>query len=209
MENKNILLFPGGFKPFHDGHLSILESHISNIDKIHINNVYIIISPKSRDNIIADTTLWFLNNIKKNLIDYYKVDFNIEISEFPSPIRRCYDMVNKDDLFDKFCLVTSNKDNDLQRKIDFVNSYQYIGKYYDLTKGEQTIMINANIKPEKFKRNDEYDNENISSTILRQDLKNEDYESFKTGYYKMLKNKIININILNEYYKLLLKYTNL
>ena len=204
MKYKNILLFPGGFKPFHDGHLSILESHISNIDKIHINDIHIIISPKSRDNITAETTLWFLNKIKQNLINYYNVNFNIEISDMPSPIRKCYDMVNNSDFYDKFCLVTSNKDNDLKRKIEFVNNYQYTGKYYDILKGEKTIMINADIKPVKFQnRNDKFNNENISSTILRNDINNKDYESFKTGYYKMLQHDIININVLQNYFQLL------
>lgn len=198
---KNILLFPGGFKPFHDGHLSILESHISNIDNIFINDVYIIISPKARDNITADTTLWFLNKIKQNLINYYNINFNINISDISSPIRKCYDIVNNSNKFDKFCLVTSDKDNDLKRKIEFVKNYQYSGKYYDILKGEKSIMINADIEPVKFKnRTDNYNNENISSSILRIDINNKDYRSFKTGYYKMLKNNIINKNILHEYF---------
>lgn len=202
---QNILLFPGGFKPFHDGHLSILESHISNIDNVHINKVYIIISPKSRDDINADTTLWFLNTIKNNLINYYSVEFDIDISDVPSPIRKCYDIVNNSDFQDKFCLVTSNKDNDLKRKIEFVNNYQYTGKYYDIIKGEKSIMINADIEPIKFQnRTDEYDNENISSTILRNDINNKDYESFKTGYYKMLNSNLVSEPVLFNYYKKLI-----
>lgn len=202
---QNILLFPGGFKPFHDGHLSILESHISNIDNVHINKVYIIISPKSRDDINADTTLWFLNTIKNNLINYYSVEFDIDISDVPSPIRKCYDIVNNSDFQDKFCLVTSNKDNDLKRKIEFVNNYQYTGKYYDIIKGEKSIMINADIEPIKFQnRTDEYDNENISSTILRNDINNKDYKSFKTGYYKMLNSNLVSEPVLFNYYKKLI-----
>ena len=198
---QNILLFPGGFKPFHDGHLSILESHISNIDNVHINKVYIIISPKSRDDINADTTLWFLNTIKNNLINYYSVEFDIDISDVPSPIRKCYDIVNNSDFQDKFCLVTSNKDNDLKRKIEFVNNYQYTGKYYDIIKGEKSIMINADIEPIKFQnRTDEYDNENISSTILRNDINNKDYKSFKTGYYKMLNSNVVSEPVLLNYF---------
>ena len=142
--------------------------------------------------------------IKQNLINYYDVNFNIEISDMSSPIRKCYDIVNNSDFYDKFCLVTSNKDNDLKRKIEFVNNYQYTGKYYDVLKGEKSIMINADIEPIKFQnRNDEYDSENISSTILRNDINNKDYESFKTGYYKMLKHDIININVLQDYFELL------
>ena len=205
MKNNNILLFPGGFKPFHDGHLSILESHIFNIDKIHIDNVIILISPKPRENITAETTLWFLNKIKNNLINYYNVDFNIEISNFPSPIRKCYDIVNNSDFYDKFCLVTSDKDNDLKRKIEFFNNYQYTGKYYNILNAEKTIMINADITPVKFKeRDDEYNNEFISSTIIRKDISDNNYNNFKTAYYKMINNYIITDKILFDYYNKLI-----
>ena len=78
--SKNILLFPGGFKPFHDGHLSILKSHIFNIDNVHIDEVRIYISSKNRDNITADSSLWFLNNIKDKLSELYNVNINVGIS---------------------------------------------------------------------------------------------------------------------------------
>ena len=200
--NKNILLFPGGFKPFHDGHLSILKSHIFNIDNVHIDEVRIYISSKNRDNITADSSLWFLNNIKDKLSELYNVNINVCISEYPAPIRKCYNDVGSSINDEKFCLVTSNKGNDIKRKDEFVQLYSENGKYYDSTKGVKTIYINANIEPVHYiNRKDEYNNECVSSTIIRHDIYNHNYDMFKTAYINMLSNNILNEKILKKYYE--------
>lgn len=200
--SKNILLFPGGFKPFHDGHLSILKSHIFNIDNVHIDEVRIYISSKNRDNITADSSLWFLNNIKDKLSELYNVNINVGISEYPAPIRKCYNDVGSSINDEKFCLVTSNKGNDIKRKDEFIQLYSENGKYYDSTKGVKTIYINANIEPVYYiNRNDEYNNECVSSTIIRNDIYNHNYDMFKTAYINMLSNNILNEKILKKYYE--------
>lgn len=200
--SKNILLFPGGFKPFHDGHLSILKSHIFNIDNVHIDEVRIYISSKNRDNITADSSLWFLNNIKDKLNELYNVNINVCISEYPAPIRKCYNDVGSSINDEKFCLVTSNKGNDIKRKDEFVQLYSENGKYYDSTKGVKTIYINANIEPVHYiSREDEYNNECVSSTIIRHDIYNHNYDMFKTAYINMLSNNILNEKILKKYYE--------
>ena len=200
--SKNILLFPGGFKPVHDGHLSILESHISNIDNVHIDEVRVYISPKDRDCITADTSLWFFNKIKDNLSDFYNVDIITAISDIPSPVGKCYNDVSTCLTLDKFCMVSSNKDSDIVRKSDFVNTYRVGGRKYDSSKGEQTVYINANIEPVHYiNRNDEYNNECVSSTIIRNDIYNHNYDMFKTAYINMLSNNILNEKILKKYYE--------
>ena len=200
--SKNILLFPGGFKPFHDGHLSILKSHIFNIDNVHIDEVRIYISSKNRDNITANSSLWFLNNIKDKLNELYNVNINVCISEYPAPIRKCYNDVGSSINDEKFCLVTSNKGNDIKRKDEFVQLYSENGKYYDSTKGVKTIYINANIEPVHYiNREDEYNNEFVSSTIIRHDIYNHNYDMFKTAYINMLSNNILNEKILKKYYE--------
>lgn len=200
--SKNILLFPGGFKPFHDGHLSILKSHIFNIDNVHIDEVRIYISSKNRDNITANSSLWFLNNIKDKLSELYNVNINVCISEYPAPIRKCYNDVGSSINDEKFCLVTSNKGNDIKRKDEFVQLYSENGKYYDSTKGVKTIYINANIEPVHYiNRKDEYNNECVSSTIIRHDIYNHNYDMFKTAYINMLSNNILNEKILKKYYE--------
>ena len=203
--SKNILLFPGGFKPFHDGHLSILKSHIFNIDNVHTDEVRIYISSKNRDNITANSSLWFLNNIKDKLSELYNVNINVCISEYPAPIRKCYNDVGSSINDEKFCLVTSNKGNDIKRKDEFVQLYSENGKYYDSTKGVKTIYINANIEPVHYiNRKDEYNNECVSSTIIRHDIYNHNYDMFKTAYINMLSNNILDEKILKKYYEKLI-----
>lgn len=120
--NKKILLFPGGFKPFHDGHLSILKSHIFNIDNVHIDEVRIYVSYKNRDTITAESTLWFLNNIKNNLSNLYNTNIIPEISNIPSPIGKCYCDVSTNNTNDLFCLVSSDKGNDINSQRLFHNN---------------------------------------------------------------------------------------
>ena len=204
--SKNILLFPGGFKPVHDGHLSILESHISNIDNVHIDEARVYISPKDRDCITADTSLWFFNEIKDNLSDFYNVDIITAISDIPSPVGKCYNDVSTCLTLDKFCMVSSNKDTDIIRKGDFVNTYHVGGRKYDSSKGEQTVYINADIEPVHYEnRIDEFNGLSVSSTIVRQDIRNRNFEMFMTAYKRMLSSNILSINILEDYYNKLIK----
>lgn len=207
--SKTILLFPGGFKPFHDGHLSILESHIFNIDKVFIDEVHLYISYKNRDNITADSSLWFLNNIKSKLNKFYNTNIIPQISDIPSPIGKCYNDVSSNLNNDKFCIVSSNKGNDIERKKSFVNSYAIGGKYYKEDKGEQTVFINANIEPTYYTdRYDEFNNNPISSTIVRKDIDEQNYKNFRTSYEYMLSNNIVDEELLQEYYKKLIKLNN-
>ena len=179
-----------------------MKSHIFNIDNVHIDEVRIYISSKNRDNITADSSLWFLNNIKDKLSELYNVNINVGISEYPAPIRKCYNDVGSSINDEKFCLVTSNKGNDIKRKDEFVQLYSENGKYYDSTKGVKTIYINANIEPLHYiNRDDEYNNECVSSTIIRHDIYNHNYDMFKTAYINMLSNNILNEKILKKYYE--------
>ena len=200
------LLFPGGMKPFHDGHLRIIESYLKNSIN-SINEVYIIISKKNREGITANSTLFFLNKIKNNIENLYKIKLNIQISESPSPITLCYKIVGNSDNDNIFCLVSSNKDND-KREQNFINDWTKNGKYYKNI--EKVFKINANIEPILYQnRKDQFNNTPISSTIIRNDLYNKNYENFKFSYFYMLNNNLLNEDILKEYYDILIKEYNL
>ena len=68
--------------------------------------------------------------------------------------------------------------------------------------GVKTIYINANIEPVHYiNRKDEYNNECVSSTIIRHDIYNHNYDMFKTAYINMLSNNILNEKILKKYYE--------
>ena len=206
----NVLLFPGGFKPFHDGHLSILESHIYNLDNIPINEVKIYISNKGRDFIPdAELTYDFLDSIKNNLEDEYNVKFSIEICDNVTPIRKCYitaGNIEEDMCHNVYGLVSSNKDNDIIRKRDFADAYSKNGKYYNESIGERTIFINTNVEPSLYLlRNDDLIDTPISSTIVRKDIKNNDFYNFSCDYTYMLYKRFIIRDELKMYFDILRK----
>lgn len=201
MNNKNILLFPGGFKPFHDGHLSILKAHIFNMDNVRIDEARIYVSKKDRDIISANSTIWFLSQIYENIMSAYDINLCFMIPDFPSPIRQCYIDVGSD-TSSKFALVASTKENDYQRSIDFANAYNETGKYYIPELGPRCFTLNVNIEPLVFRTRTDYNNgDPVSSTILRTDIKNNDFENFVSGYTNMLNEKIVNMEILKLYFK--------
>lgn len=198
----NVLLFPGGFKPFHDGHLGILEAHINNLDNIPIDEVRIYISQKGRDFIPdAMQTLLFLTEIRHNLEKVYNVKIRVAISNYVSPIRQCY--IDAGDIEDNnlYALVSSNKDNDIARKKDFGAAFAKGGKYYNPEVGEKTMYLDTELNPIRYTfRDDSLNDEIISSTIIRSDIKRDDYYNFKCGYMNMLTKGIVTKQQLDEYY---------
>lgn len=201
---KNILLFPGGFKPFHDGHLSILKSHIFNMDNVRIDEARIYVSKKDRDTISAADTIWFLSEIYENIMSAYNINMSFMVPDFPSPIRQCYIDVGADSE-SIFALVASNKENDYQRALDFAKVYNEGGKYYIPEIGNRCFTLNVDIKPITFNTRTDYNNgEPISSTILRNDIQQNDFENFMSGYTNMLNEGIVNIETLKLYFKRLL-----
>jgi len=204
----NILLFPGGFKPFHDGHLKILESHINNLDNVHIDEARIYISQKGRDFIPdAIQTLLFLTDIKPNLEKLYNIKLRFIISSTVSPIRQCYiDAGNTED-DNMYALVSSNKGNDIIRAKDFGKSFAKGGKYYSPEIGEKTMFLNTELNPARYTfRDDSLNNEIISSTIVREDIKNDDYFNFKCAYLDMLTKGLVSKKQLDDYYHALRFY---
>lgn len=206
----NILLFPGGFKPFHDGHLGILCSHIFNLDKIHIDEVKILISKKGRDFIPdATDTYNFLMVIKPNIEKAWNIKVSVEICDVLSPIRKCYMLAGDPDNHDMYSLVSSDKDDDIIRKKDFGAAFAIGGKYYNPEVGEKTMYINTSVVPVQYRLRDDFLNyENISSTIVRSDIKSNDFYNFKCAYSYMLSNGLVTKEILKEYFNSLRMYVS-
>lgn len=193
LDNKRILLYPGGFKPFHDGHLLLLENVLQHNNELNIDKVYIITSDTNRDNItykyifpIISDCINYLNNKYPDITFEYKFTGNV------SPIRYCYNLINEscDEIF---AILSSNKSKeDKNRNNTLYNQYIVGGKYnknkwdFDKVFEIPDEYINA------YKTNDKV----ISATDLRQYIKDNTYNDFKFGYTYMLNNNIIDENIL-------------
>ena len=189
---KNIILYPGGFKPPHIGHLTLANKFADNCDEL-----IIFIGSKPREEISQDMSynIWTILPVKKNIkiiksvkntpyIDLY--DYVFSLNE-PTKVTLAYSSKEDDNLCGKFinsvnkCKITPTKD----------------GK-----------LINENVIPDKIlfdcpitysNRTDEYNDQPISATILRNDLRNNDFENFKTNYIGLSDNIIEQIYLLLKY----------
>jgi len=172
--NNITVFYPGAFKCMHSGHISVINTYIQNPS---VKCIKIIISNKDRDGIDVNTAF----NVAK-LLNFSK-KIQIVKSSSPSPIGYVYDyIINRKR--GNFALACIEKDNDNLRAINFYKEFNDNGKYKErLSKNVHVINLPIIISPKKYHhRNDENDNKPISSKFLRDDLKNDDYENFKTNY---------------------------
>lgn len=191
MQHK-ILLYPGGFKPFHDGHLKLLLSAIENND---IDEVYIITSEHARDNISAKSVFDnIIYAVKYKLLHQYNHSISLKyIVTKGSPIGECYNIINNDTTYAIYTVLCSNKsDIDESRNNKFYEEYK-VGGIYNKDKWDYDKVFKLNIPnlPVTLFQNrcDQYDNTAISASVLRHDIYNVDWERFITGYRYMLLNR--------------------
>lgn len=185
MNNIHILV-PGSFKPMHAGHINLIKSYSNDCN---VSHVHILIGPGIRDNINQkisyDIAKRLLRNIRKVRI--------IQVVE-NSPILTCYNIVNStpNTIFSMAC---SDKGHDYKRVTKLENDYSINGKYFNQKpKDTYVISYNCDIKPLVYSgRNDGYNNTAISSTILRKDVLNNDFDNFKTNYPGFDINTILSI----------------
>ena len=202
---KLVVLYPGAMKPFHDGHLSLLESYISNNDNIIPDTVHIIISPSERSGIKAVTTEKFIKSIDFSKINK-KCSIEIQVAQ-ANPIVACYAICGHcEDPDVRFVLASSEKGDDTNRIEYFKSLFSEGGKYYNENFPERVININVNQKPLIYKtRTDAYNHKPISSTVVRYDVVNRDFNNFKAAYENMLSRELITVYALYDYYTELCK----
>lgn len=192
-------LYPGAFKPFHDGHYMLLKRYIETYKNDNDTYFMVIVSSTPREFITIDKSIEFITNIVENKLAYN----SIVVFPDANPMRACYTIVGQSILHafnkDTYTIITSTKGNDNIRFEDFYNSYNEGGKYYS--------GINKVFKPENITLDPILlDNEtSINATTLRNYIKENDYESFKTGYKHMLNDGIISENDLKLYFETLKK----
>lgn len=192
------ILYPGGLKPFHDGHFSLLERCVSNSEKI--NKLHIIISPFEREGIDAISTLNFIKKLKINK----DIEILPQIST-GNPMLACYSICGHcNNIYTKFSLLSSNKGDDAKRVKYFKSLFNEGGKYYNNI-DNKVIDFNIDINPILyFNRTDNYNNMPISASIIRKDLKNKDFKNFLAGYSYMLSKNYITLTDIEDYYNILI-----
>lgn len=190
-------LYPGAFKPFHDGHYMLLKRYIETYKNDDDSYFMIIVSSTSREFITIDKSIEFITNIVETKL----VSKNVIVYPDANPMRACYTLVGQSILHgfnkDVYTIISSSKGNDNKRFEDFYNSYNEGGKYYS--------GINKIFKPNDIILEPVLlDNGTpINATTLRNYIKENDYDSFKTGYKYMLSDRVISENELKVYFNAL------
>lgn len=189
MKDVNVL-FIGSFSPIHDGHVYLIDQYAKE------NNVNVIISKLPREGISSKSTYDFFKKIFKN-----NKKIEIEISEENSPMTYAINKVINAKT-GTYALASSTKKGDEDRSIDFKNKF----KDKKLNKGVNVVKLNIDSTPLKFyNRNDQFNDKPISSRIIRNDIRKNDFENFIKGYEYIMKNHNISSDDIKKYYEILQK----
>jgi len=182
-----IVLFPGGFKPLTGAHISLIQRYakLPNVKQIKL-----LVGPKERDGITQDTAI----HIAKMLL-YYEFKVTVEASKWPSPVLTAFKEVEFATDSSTYTLASSTKGKDYERANDFISKHQPGQKYYDvLHENVEVISLPVNVAPILYKgRIDKNKGMPISASILREDLKNDNYAYFKTNYPNTNNNTIARV----------------
>ena len=192
------VIFPGKFKPVHAGHIAMMHKYLDS--KKYDVDLTIVISCIPKEGISPESSKAFLDKVfAKNR----KV--HIVIAKNNSPIIEVYDMIGQKVFGDGiYAMGTSSKGTDIKRSDEIIRKFGKDGKYY--TPGVTVIRFPVDTEPISYVgRKDAYANGEISSTILRNDLRNNDYANFKTAYTQLINNKEISEADIRNYFETLSK----
>jgi hypothetical protein len=178
------VLYPGGFKPVHGGHLALIKKYIERPD---VNEVQILVGKGIRNGITQE---YAVKMLEKLLEGWPKVSI-ITIEE-NSPVLSAYNIL-KESHFGAFALAASNKETENQERIKlFVEKHSIGGRFFK--EGVEAVELAVDINPQIFEgRHDEYNGKPISSTILREDISKGNIADFQTGYLGATNEQILYI----------------
>lgn len=205
MKKRLFILFPGGFKPVHAGHIFLAENAYKTMSEEYEPEIYFIVSSKEREALSMEPTIEFLERICRPEEAPYM--HTIVPADCPSPIRYAYILAQTKAFGDGcYCLLSSTKGSDIKRARDFFNAFDTHGKYH--TEGvEPVLMENVSIPLEFTSRTDEFQNTPISASVLRMDVNNNDYESFFDGYRLLVECRWVDDDDVKEYFNKLKAHT--
>jgi hypothetical protein len=176
--DKLTVLYPGGFKPPHIGHLSLINKVLERSD---IDNLYIMISSRNREDITPKISLEIWNMlISSEKVAPYIVSEN-------SPVLAAYNFIFDlpQDSNKKLTMLSSDKDagrfGNFKKSIHRYKTYpDKFGNY--TPPNVEVIDLNIDVAAIYKERTDDLNESYVSSSTLREDLKNRDFDNFKTNY---------------------------
>lgn len=171
LEDSVTVLFPGGFKPPHGGHLELAQRYAS---LPNVKEVIILIGPENRGTITRDKSVMVWKMLATN------PKIKIQKTESNSPLAAAYKYIETAKP-GTYALASSSKGEDYARVGRFIQGHQPGQKYN--REGISVVELPLDTKPLLYKdRTDSFNGKGVSASILRQDLQNKDFENFKTSY---------------------------
>lgn len=172
--NKNItVLFPGSYKPAHGGHLDLIKRYSELPEVIEI---WVLVGPGIRGGISQKVAADILKKLTEEMP-------KVVIQEVPwnSPVLAAYKIMEGAES-GCFALAASSKELENTERIRlFTKKHSPGGKFHK--EGVEVIDLPIDVNPLLFEgRDDGFEGEPISATILRQDLIDGNVENFATGY---------------------------
>jgi hypothetical protein len=175
------VLLPGGFKPPHGGHLELANKFASRDD---VESVVVLVGPLEREGITRQQSMKVWNLLPTNK----KV--SVISTKENNPMNAAFNYVFSlpKDSSKMIALGSSSKDAaDSKRSLIFkkaVERYKEKPDKFGNTspKGIEVTDITDDVYSVYSNRSDELNNKSISATTLRNDLKEKDFNNFKTNY---------------------------
>ncbi len=170
---KVTVLYPGGFKPPHGGHIDLIKKYA---DLPEVKEVWVLVGPGIRDGIVQSQAVEMLEKLTEGIKKVV-----VEGVPWPSPVLAAYKIVQEADK-GAYTLAASSKEEENAKRIkDFAWKHSSEGKFY--REGIDIVELSVNIEPLRFRgRTDEHEGQPISASVLRQDLVDGNLENFMTGY---------------------------
>lgn len=172
--NKVTILFPGSFKPIHAGHIDLISRYSADPA---VNEIKILVGPGVRDDISQDIAVKIISSLIK--------DPKIIIEEVKevTPILAAYKFIETAPA-GTYALASSTKEDDYKRVKKFTQQHGVGGKYFDIKpKNVKVIELLIDANPLLYRgRNDQYENTPLCASILREDIKKNDFFNFCTNY---------------------------
>lgn len=172
------ILFPGGFKPLTGAHLDLIKRYTQHPN---VKRVVLFMSPSKRDGIEVDVAF----KIAKDVLRDLPVDIVLDKNSY-SPILAIYRWIQESSREKgNYALAASSKDRDYDRVKEFVKNYTPERFGNNLPIGVKVIELMMDTHPLNYK-----DGQPISSTSVRQSIKDNNFNRFKESYPNLSDDKI-------------------
>jgi len=170
---KVTVLYPGGFKPPHGGHIDLIKKYA---ELPEVKEIWVLVGPGVRDGIVQSQAVEMLEKLTEDIKKAV-----VQAVPWPSPVLAAYKIIEEADKGAYTLAASSKEEENAKRITDFAKKHSPEGKFY--REGVDIVQLSVNIEPLHFRgRNDEHEGKPISASVLRKDLVDGSLENFMTGY---------------------------